>query len=61
MLESYKKYPFKGFNLTFHPERCDLAEYVWLEIGDEKEWVKKKINKSSSPSPTTAPDLSTMS
>lgn len=42
-LESYQDYEFKGLTLTFNPERRDLAKYIWLETGDNKEWAKKKI------------------
>lgn len=42
-LESYKEYKFKGLTLTFNPQRRDLARYIWLESGENKEWVQKDI------------------
>lgn len=47
-LEALKEYDFKGLKLTFDPERRDLARYIWLESGDDQEWVQKKIVKPSS-------------
>ncbi len=46
-LEALKEYDFKGLKLTFDPERRDLARYIWLESGDDQEWVQKKIVKPS--------------
>ena len=43
-LESLKNYPFKGLTLTFNPERRDLAHSIWLETGDDTDWVEKNIN-----------------
>lgn len=47
-LEQLKEYDFKGLKLTFDPERRDLARYIWLESGGDKEWVQKKIIKTTS-------------
>jgi branched-chain amino acid transport system substrate-binding protein len=47
-LEQLKEYDFKGLKLTFDPERRDLARYIWLESGGDKEWVQKKIVKTTS-------------
>ena len=48
-LESYNNYQFKGLTLTFDPKRRDFAKYIWLETGDNQEWVQKEIDKKSTP------------
>ncbi len=47
-LEHLNNYNFKGLHLTFDPKRRDLAQYIWLESGDNSEWLKKEIDKTSS-------------
>ena len=47
-LEQLKDYDFKGLKLTFDPNRRDLARYIWLESGENQDWVQKKIVKNSS-------------
>ncbi len=47
-LEQLKDYEFKGLKLTFDPNRRDLARYIWLESGENQNWVQKKIIKKPS-------------
>ena len=42
-LESLHHYPYKGLTLTFDPYTRSLARYIWLETGNEEEWMKKEI------------------
>ncbi len=46
-LESLNEYPFKGLTLTFNPQRRDLARSIWIETGDNQDWVRKEIDLSS--------------
>lgn len=47
-LEQLTEYNFKGLTLTFDPEHRDLARHIWLESGDDQEWVQKEIEKINS-------------
>jgi len=42
-LESLNNYNYLGINLTFKPQTRSLAEYVWIETSNDKEWIRKKI------------------
>ena len=42
-LESLNNYQFKGLTLTFNPETRSLFESVWIETGDDEEWIEKKV------------------
>ena len=45
-IESFKNHPLKGLTLTFDPNRRDLATHVWIESGDDRDWLKKEITKT---------------
>lgn len=47
-LEALNNYPFKGLTLTFDPQTRSIAQYVWLESGDNEKWEKKEIKDSYS-------------
>lgn len=40
-LQSLKNYDLKGLPLTFNPNTQSLLPYVWIESGDNEEWVQK--------------------
>lgn len=41
-LESYDALNFKGLNLSFNPATRSLSHNVWLNNGDDKEWILAK-------------------
>ena len=45
-IESFQNHPLKGFILSFDPNRRDLAQHVWIESGDDVDWLKKEITKA---------------
>lgn len=44
--ESLHNYNFKGLMLSFDPNKRSLAESIWIETGDDSEWIEKKITQS---------------
>lgn len=45
-LESLKNESFKGLELTFNPARRDLSNYIWIETGENEDWIQKKISNT---------------
>lgn len=58
-LEQLDNYKFKGLTLTFHPDRRDLAEYIWLESGPDQEWDQKKIKQTKQKETDNARSINT--
>lgn len=42
-IELIKNYDFKGLHLSFNPLHRDLLNTVWIETGDNSEWIEKEI------------------
>ena len=43
-VEQSRGYEFKGLTLTFNPQTRSLANYLWIDAGDEQ-WIKREISK----------------
>lgn len=44
MIKSIKNLDLQGLKLNYNPARSDLAQYVYLEIGENREWVRIEIS-----------------
>ncbi len=41
--ELFNDFQFKGFTLNFDPENRTIFDSIWIETGEDKEWIKRKI------------------
>jgi len=44
MLTSIKNLDLQGLKLSYNPTRCDLAQYVYIELGDNQLWIQKEVS-----------------
>ncbi len=44
MIKSIKNLDLQGLKLNYNPARSDLCEYVYLEMGENREWVRTEIS-----------------
>lgn len=45
-LEAFYDDKFEGFTLTFNPATRSIARYVWIETGENEDWIEKKIKST---------------
>lgn len=45
LFETYKEYDIKGFKITFDAATRNLLPYLWINIGNKKEWPMKTISE----------------
>ncbi len=45
MLTSIKNLDLQGLKLSYNPARCDLAQYVYIELGDNQPWIEKGVSE----------------
>lgn len=45
-LEALYDDKFQGFTLTFNPKTRSIARYVWIETGENEDWIERKIKNT---------------
>lgn len=45
-MEAFYDDKFEGFTLTFNPKTRSLARYVWIETGEDEDWIERKIKST---------------